>query len=123
MIQTELRAVEQGPKDVGDRVSVSLAAFACLRIANGLVHESRRSFKFLGAGPPGKRGKVKRLDAIRRVQERRVQESGERLAALQRGGVGDDLAVHQRQGLQYRGLRQGGPLALVGELRQKLRPR
>ena len=111
MIQYELRTIQHGPEHVGQGLLLVLGGAAVVDV----LHQA---LALLRPRLARQRRQEERLDLAGRVEERRLGDGGQRLAALEAGDVGDELAVHQGQSLRDRGVILGA-LLLGGELRHE----
>src|SRR5437868_5781582 len=111
MIEHELGAIEESPEHVGERF---------LRIAPGAAafHITNQPLALFGARLAAQSLEIQGLDAAWRRHERRLDNSQKRFAVLQilqASLLLDELAVHERQGLENRGVIFRAPV-LAGEL-------
>src|SRR5262249_24095941 len=97
MVEDKLGAVEQRPEDVGQGAPAVAGGCGALNIG---AHANRL---FL-TRQPAKRRQIQRLDALGGRPVREFRGRRERHAPLDARGIGDELAVHESQGLQDRGL-------------------
>ena len=93
----------------------SASASPVFRCRAAALDERGEDRELVGARPAGQCRQVERLDPARRVEVGRLGDGTQRVAELEAGRRRGDLAVHERQRLEDRGLRLDRPLVAAGE--------
>ena len=103
MVEQKLRAIQENPEHVREGL---------FRVTSRTtpIHVTRELLQFFWSWIAGEGGEKERGDTLLRVPSWHIHNRSQDLTLLQAGNIGDELAIHQHQGLEDGGVGLGGLL-------------